>query len=58
MLYPLFITNKMEHFSFNATCAVQVENGEMRCQLQPKKTKEAVLAFYIAAKDILPALHY
>ena len=31
--------------------------NEMRHQLQPKKTK-AVLAIYIAIKDILLALHY
>ena len=34
-----------------------VENGEMRRQLQLNKTDKAVLAVYIAAKDILAALH-
>ena len=34
-------------------------SNEMHRQLQPNKTKEkAVLAFYIAEKDVLPVLHY
>ena len=35
-------------------------SNKMRCELQPKKTIKgmAVLAVYIAAKDILPTLHY
>ena len=56
------LTNKMEHFSFKNGYAVRVKNSKMCCQLplQPKKTKvrKAVLAIYVVAKDILPALHY
>ena len=35
-------------------------SNEMRHRLQPNKTKvrNAVLALYIAAKDVLAALHY
>ena len=35
-------------------------SNKMHRQLQPKKTKvrKAVLAVFIAAKDVLPALHY
>ena len=32
-VFPSFITNKTEHFSFNSGCAVQVENDKMRRQL-------------------------
>ena len=37
--YPSFITNKTDRFSFKGGCVVQVENDEMRRQLQPNKTK-------------------
>ena len=33
-------------------------SDEMRHQLQPKKTKEDCISCYIAAKDVLPVLHY
>ena len=34
-------------------------SNEMRRKLQPKKTKgKAVLALYIAARDVLLVLHY
>ena len=39
MFYPSFIANKTERFSFRSGCVLWVENDEMRCQLQPNKTK-------------------
>ena len=39
MFYLSFITNKIERFSFKGGCVVQVENDEMRRQLQPNKTE-------------------
>ena len=42
-------------FCFMALAVHVIDSNEMHHQLQPKK---AVLAIYIAAKDILPALHY
>ena len=32
-------------------------SNEMHLQLQPKKKGKAVPAVYIAAKDVLPAIH-
>ena len=42
--------------------AINTINGhgsgnKMHCQLQPKKTKVAVLFVDIATKDVLPAVH-
>ena len=56
MLYLPFVTNKMERFSFKSGCVIRVENGEM-CTSYSQQGK-VVLAIYIAAKDVLPALHY
>ena len=33
MVYPSFITNKTDRFSFKSGCVVLVENDEMRHQL-------------------------
>ena len=38
-LYPPFITNKTERFSFKSGCVIEVDNDEMRSQLKPKKAK-------------------
>ena len=37
--YLPFMTNKMKHFSFKSGYIVRVENGKIRCQLQPKTLK-------------------
>ena len=36
--YPSFIANKTKYSSFNSGCVIRVKNGEMRGELQPKKT--------------------
>ena len=39
LFYLLYITNKMEHFSFKSGCVIRVASKEMHWQIQPKKTK-------------------
>ena len=44
----------MKHFSFKSGFVVWVENDEMHCQLEPKKTEVRLyyVAVYVAEKDV------
>ena len=46
MFYPPFISNKTEQCSFKSGCVVQVENDEIRCQLQSSKTNVRISHLY------------
>ena len=39
MFFLPFNASKMKHFSFKSGCVTLDETGDMRRQLQPKKTK-------------------
>ena len=49
-----FITNKMEHFSFK----VGVLYGWKKAKYVASYSQRRLSAVYIAAKDVLPILHY